>query len=755
MRRILAAVDDALIGRVEFANPYHDARGRFAPKGAGSRVPTKGLDGHSGGDVPAKTSIATKTAPAKTTDLPDRGVLAEPAMDADTIARYEQAASEHAVGHASRNEKKGEWGISAVVGFGVSRHEVDKIREAYATGTPTQESFEFNETMRNWPSEYVTTYRGVKGEADPAFWQSRVGQTLEWNAPTPTSLDPVRGAGSPSSTIGDVSTDLDDPRSVGLVFEVKGYGRVLGGPPVSVARDHQVVMPPGRYTVESVAHARIPLSGRNDRQKPVLVVTIRNDRDVSSEAGWDLHGKTQTAPKDVSPPIPFPARTGPFPGRTFAMSDAPPDSEDGWDRYVGEPGEIIWADDKAELALVGRVQFASRPSPTPPPNLIGRVQGPTSKSDGRRGALAVFHGRVEFANPYHDGRGRFTTKNEARVARLAYDKAKAGLEAHLAANPLSTTDANLRYDQLGVVMSEFGGPKSPLNTSSLYNGRGPDGDRWDPARTAKQREAVGEIMKQVRESGIPQDREDLILGGLPGSGKSYSLRPGQKADELGVRSWEYGKDITGATHVSVNADIMKEVMVSAGMVPEIEGMKPMEMASFIHKESSRMAKMLLQQLRREGYNVTIDGTLGDDSRDKIEPLINEGYRAKGLFVDVPLDESLGSARDRYTKDAFTENGGRYVPPFVQAAGAPPAHGRMSENRNVFDRLAGITPDGQVTGDGLFETFLVIDNTGIANGNPRSEKTVEGTGSGANPWAGLPPLPPERFTIRRVVRSTVY
>lgn len=33
-----------LIGRVEFANPYHDKAGRFAPKGSGRAVPTKGID---------------------------------------------------------------------------------------------------------------------------------------------------------------------------------------------------------------------------------------------------------------------------------------------------------------------------------------------------------------------------------------------------------------------------------------------------------------------------------------------------------------------------------------------------------------------------------------------------------------------------------------------------------------------------------------------------------------------------------------
>ncbi len=48
--------DNDLIGRVEFANPYHDARGRFAPKNTGRRVPTKGVDGHSGG-IPDKVSL--------------------------------------------------------------------------------------------------------------------------------------------------------------------------------------------------------------------------------------------------------------------------------------------------------------------------------------------------------------------------------------------------------------------------------------------------------------------------------------------------------------------------------------------------------------------------------------------------------------------------------------------------------------------------------------------------------------------------
>ncbi len=755
-------MDDALIGRVEFANPYHDDRGRFAPKGTGSRVPTKGIDGNSGGDgVPDKTSI--KTAPAKT-DLPDRGVLSEPAMDADTIARFEQAATEHAVKHAARNEKKGKWGISAVVGFGVSRHEVDKIREAYATDTPTQESFEFNETMRNWPSEYVTTYRGVKGEADPAFWQSRIGQTLEWNAPTPTSLDPVRGAGGPSSSIGDVSTDLDDPRSVGLVFEVKGYGRVLGGPPVSVAADHQVVMPPGRYTIESVAHARIPLSGRSDRQKPVLVVTIRNDRDVSSQAGWE-HGSPRAEEPPASGPSgfddllpglrdpgynPLHGRTTLDPRTWFTVSEETIADDPDWDRYVGEPDEIIWADDVpgADLTLIGRVQFTAPPPPAQPaPEIqVGRVQF-TAPPPPAQPAPEIQVGRVQFANPYHDHLGRFARKDQGRRVPTkgvqeptgadwngTADQVRAAINAHVAENPLSTTDGEARYDQVSEIMSKIG-LQSALNTNAIHNTLGPSRAEWAPDRARKQIAVVDDVMDEVRAAGLPRDRECLVLGGLPGSGKSSSLRPGEAAEELGVQSWEPGKEMRpGTTHVSINADIMKELIIANGMLPGgIDGLKPMEQANFIHKESSRMAKMLMARLQDEGYNVTIDGTLDDDSRDKIEPLIERGYTFKGMFADVPLQESIDSAKARYIRDAFTEEGGRFVPSQVQLRGVAATDGRMSPNRNVFDRLAGVRADGSVTGDGLFDLFLVIDNTGISNGAPRKDVTVRGTGSGRNPW----------------------
>ena len=146
-----------------------------------------------------------------------------------------------------------------------------------------------------------------------------------------------------------------------------------------------------------------------------------------------------------------------------------------------------------------------------------------------------------------------------------------------------------------------------------------------------------------------------------------------------------------------------------------------------------MAKMLMARLQTEGYNVTIDGTLDDDSRDKIEPLIDRGYTFKAMFADVPLQESIDSARARYVRDALTEHGGRFVPSEVQLRGGAPTDGRMSPNRNVFDRLAGVRADGSVTGDGLFDLFLVIDNTGISNGSPRKDVTVRGTGSGRNPW----------------------
>ena len=78
-----------------------------------------------------------------------------------------------------------------------------------------------------------------------------------------------------------------------------------------------------------------------------------------------------------------------------------------------------------------------------------------------------------------------------------------------------------------------------------------------------------ELLANVEAAGIPKEKDAFVLGGLPGAGKSFSLRPGQKADGFGVKAWETNAPVPdgGATHVSINPDIVKEMLIDRGPAP--------------------------------------------------------------------------------------------------------------------------------------------------------------------------------------------
>lgn len=297
---------------------------------------------------------------------------------------------------------------------------------------------------------------------------------------------------------------------------------------------------------------------------------------------------------------------------------------------------------------------------------------------------------------------------------------------------LDTEDADRRGEQLDAMYTAIGFG-SGLDTDVEHNRRGPAEDMWSEERAEVHEEIWNELMTLLQDANIPQDRDSLVLGGLPGSGKSFSLRPGETAAEFGVVAWEPPEPPPeGATHISINPDLIKEMLISRGMLPPDlpEDLKPMEAVNFIHEESSYLSKMFIERLSLDGYNMVLDGTMAKPSsmQKKMLPLADEGYSFRALFADISVAESRESARARYARGMNTPMGGRFVPSGVQK---PSTSSRMSPNRDVFDELAGIDEDGNVSGTGWFTEFIVVDNTGVTSMEPRKEITVRGTGDGTS------------------------
>ena len=144
---------------------------------------------------------------------------------------------------------------------------------------------------------------------------------------------------------------------------------------------------------------------------------------------------------------------------------------------------------------------------------------------------------------------------------------------------LSTTDPEERARGLDDILAKL--RFSIIDTDKVHDHIYPPGEsgRWSAERAAQHEQMWDDLLSQVEAASIPQERDALVLGGLPGAGKSYMLKPGQKADKFGVVSWEPNGDLPeGVTHVSINPDIVKEMLIATRHVaggdlagPETDG----------------------------------------------------------------------------------------------------------------------------------------------------------------------------------------
>jgi predicted ABC-type ATPase len=157
---------------------------------------------------------------------------------------------------------------------------------------------------------------------------------------------------------------------------------------------------------------------------------------------------------------------------------------------------------------------------------------------------------------------------------------------------------------------------------------------------------------------VPSDFKAIIAGGLGGAGKTTVL-----TQYAGIDLSHY---------LMINPDGMKEEMARRGMIPEIDGLSPMEASELVHEESSYLASQLALRAQADGKNVIWDITMS--SEESVAKRINElaaaGYtHIEGVFVDIPVEISLQRIESRHREghDRYLAGhglGGRYVPPEV-------------------------------------------------------------------------------------------
>ena len=204
----------------------------------------------------------------------------------------------------------------------------------------------------------------------------------------------------------------------------------------------------------------------------------------------------------------------------------------------------------------------------------------------------------------------------------------------------------------------------------------PDHQYWTEERSVAHDMIIESIYSSAKD--VPNQHQAIIAGGLAGAGKTTML--------------DHHAGIDRSQYLTISPDDIKVELAKRGLLPEIEGLSPMETADLAHVESSYIARQLALRAQAEGKNIIWDITMSskESTELRIDNLRADGYtNITGIFVDVPIEVSLAraDARHRAGQEAFEAGeglGGRYVPPEAILSNADPEWG--SKNRRAFEEL---------------------------------------------------------------------
>lgn len=215
---------------------------------------------------------------------------------------------------------------------------------------------------------------------------------------------------------------------------------------------------------------------------------------------------------------------------------------------------------------------------------------------------------------------------------------------------------------------------------------------WDTDRAKIHREIIQEQLAKWED--VPCNAEAIFSGGLGGAGKSSVLK---KHCDL---------DLT--QYATLNPDDIKEVLAQKGLVPQIDGLTPMEASPLVHEEASWICSQLARIVISRKKNVIYDITMASygSTKKKIDNLANSGYgKIDAIFVDISPSTSDSRAatrhlngHNRYLKGEG--HGGRILPKGLTAAQVPKDDRYRSLNAEIFTQLKE---------EGVFSSAKAFDN----------------------------------------------
>ena len=220
---------------------------------------------------------------------------------------------------------------------------------------------------------------------------------------------------------------------------------------------------------------------------------------------------------------------------------------------------------------------------------------------------------------------------------------------------------------------------------------------WMGERNRQQGRLVAEIYQAA--AGVPCERSAAIAGGLPGTDKAAAL------DQAGVDRSQY---------LTVSIDAVLHRMAAACLIPDADGLSPLDRAGLVHAEAQYVAKRVGLRALMDGRNLILDVSLASwrAAEAWTYALRFADYAVTAVFADIGIDEAVRRSGEAHRRgeEAFRRGqgyGGRRIPAAAIRALASPA---AAAPRNRIRWAVGARSAGAIggtVGTGTFPGSAVI------------------------------------------------